>query len=187
MLEWEDWCCPSSIDEEKLFPRFRQLISRRCPKLVGKLPSSLDFLIKLEIVECPKLSTPLPKCSSLLELNLEACNGRMLLGSNGLKNFTSLIKLQMQKISDLSHVGEGFVKGLIAREDLCMEDPKEVRWLRLEKVGRLKRIEVYGCDGNLEYLVIARCKKLENLSNELHSLTSLTEFKYLRLSKSCEH
>ena len=50
----------------------------------------------------------------------------MLLGSNGLKNFTSRMKLQMQNISDLSHVGEGFVKGLIAREDLCMEDPKEV-------------------------------------------------------------
>ena len=136
MPEWEDWCCPISVDEERfLFPCLCELKMWRCRKLVGKLPCSLSFLLELEIVECPKLSTPVfPKCSSLLELNLKACNG-MVLGYAGI-NLTSLATLKMLKISDLSHFGEGlgFVEGLTALEDLRIEDCKEVRRLRLEKL-----------------------------------------------------
>ena len=155
--------------------------------MVGKLPCSLSFLVKLQIVECPKLSKPLPKCLSLLELNVEACNG-MLLGSNGLKNFTSLITLKMNKIYDLNHVGERFVEGLTAMEDLSIKDCEELRWLRLETLGRLKRLKVLRCDGlisleekalpcNLEYLEIEGCTNLEKLPNELQSLKSLIELK----------
>ena len=186
MPEWEDWRFPSSLDEQgSLFPRLCELKMWRCPKFVGKLPCSLSFLVKLQIVECPKLSNPLPKCSSLLELNVEACNG-MLLGSNGLKNFTSLVTLKMKKISDLNHVGERFVEGLTAMEDLSIKDCEELRWLRLETLGRLKRLKVLRCDGlislevkalpcNLEYLKIEGCTNLEKLPNELQSLKSLIE------------
>ena len=186
MPKWEDWRFPSSLDEGgSLFPRLRELILWRCPKLVGKLPCSLSFLVKLQIVECPKLSKPLPKCSSLLELNVEACNG-MLLGSNGLKNFTSLVTLKMNKIYDLNHVGERFVEGLTAMEDLSIKDCEELRWLRLETLGRLKRLKVLRCDGlisleekalpcNLEYLKIEGCTNLEKLPNELQSRKSLIE------------
>ena len=186
MPEWEDWRFPSSLDEQgSLFPRLCELKMWRCPKFVGKLPYSLSFLVKLQIVECPKLSNPLPKCSSLLELNVEACNG-MLLGSNGLKNFTSLVTLKMKKISDLNHVGERFVEGLTAMEDLSIKDCEELRWLRLETLGRLKRLKVLRCDGlisleekalpcNLEYLKIEGCTNLEKLPNELQSLKSLIE------------
>ena len=49
MPEWEDWCCPISVDEERfLFPCLRELKMWRCRKLVRKLPCSLSFLLELE-------------------------------------------------------------------------------------------------------------------------------------------
>ena len=162
MVEWGDWCCPSSVDEElSLFPHLRQLIVRRCPKLVGKLPSSLSFLVKLKIEECPKLICPLPQVQFLEELKLRACN-EVVLGRIGF-DFKSLATLEIA-------------------------DCKEVRRLGLENLGGLKRLGVHRCDGlisleeqalpcNLEYLVIAGCRNLESLPNELQNLSSLTELR----------
>ncbi|KAL6327609.1 hypothetical protein AAG906_021900 [Vitis piasezkii] len=159
MPEWEEWRSPSFIDEERLFPRLRELTMTQCPKLAGKLPSSLSSLVKLEIVECPKLIPPLPKVLSLHELKLIACN-EVVLGRIGV-DFNSLAALEIR-------------------------DCKEVRWLRLEKLGGLKSLTVCRCDGlvsleepalpcSLEYLEILGCENLEKLPNELQSLRSATE------------
>ena len=159
MPEWEEWRSPSFIDDERLFPRLRELRMTQCPKLAGKLPSSLSSLVKLEIVECSKLIRPLPKVLSLHELKLIACN-EVVLGRIGV-DFNSLAALEIR-------------------------DCKEVRWLRLEKLGGLKRLRVCGCDGlvsleepalpcSLEYLEIRGCENLEKLPNELQSLRLVTE------------
>ncbi|KAL6328048.1 hypothetical protein AAG906_033316 [Vitis piasezkii] len=137
MPEWEEWRSPSFIDEERLFPRLRELM----------------------MTECPKLIPPLPKVLSLHELNLIACN-EVELGRIGV-DFNSLAALEIR-------------------------DCKEVGWLRLEKLGGLKRLRVCGCDGlvsleepalpcSLEYLEIEGCENLEKLPNELQSLRSATE------------
>eukprot|EP00261_Vitis_vinifera_P038697 XP_019079940.1 PREDICTED: putative disease resistance RPP13-like protein 1 isoform X1 [Vitis vinifera] len=159
MPEWEEWRSPSFIDEERLFPRLRKLTMTQCPKLAGKLPSSLSSLVKLEIVECSKLIPPLPKVLSLHELKLKACNEEVL--GRIAADFNSLAALEIG-------------------------DCKEVRWLRLEKLGGLKRLKVRGCDGlvsleepalpcSLEYLEIEGCENIEKLPNELQSLRSATE------------
>ncbi|RVW92951.1 putative disease resistance RPP13-like protein 1 [Vitis vinifera] len=137
MPEWEEWRSPSFIDEERLFPRLREL----------------------KMTECPKLIPPLPKVLSLHELKLIACN-EVVLGRIGV-DFNSLAALEIR-------------------------DCKEVRWLRLEKLGGLKSLTVCGCDGlvsleepalpcSLEYLEIQGCENLEKLPNELQSLRSATE------------
>ncbi|XP_034702883.1 putative disease resistance RPP13-like protein 1 [Vitis riparia] len=137
MPEWEEWRSPSFIDEERLFPRLRELMMTLCPKLIP----------------------PLPKVLSLHELKLIACN-EVVLGRIAV-DFNSLAALEIG-------------------------DCEEVRWLRLEKLGRLKRLKVCGCDGlvsleesalpcSLEYLEIEGCKNLEKLPNELQSLRSATE------------
>ncbi|RVW96933.1 putative disease resistance RPP13-like protein 1 [Vitis vinifera] len=159
MPEWEEWRSPSFIDEERLFPRLCELRMTQCPKLAGKLPSSLSSLVKLEIVECSKLIPPLPKVLSLHELELIACN-EVVLGRIGV-DFNSLAALEIR-------------------------DCKEVRWLRLEKLGGLKSLTVCRCDGlvsleepalpcSLEYLEIRGCENLEKLPNALQSLRSATE------------
>ncbi|XP_034705128.1 putative disease resistance protein At3g14460 [Vitis riparia] len=137
MLEWEKWRSPSFIDEERLFPRLRELM----------------------MTECPKLIPPLPKVLSLHELKLKACN-EVVLDSIAV-DFNSLAALEIR-------------------------DCKEVTWLKLEKLGGLKRLRVCGCDGlvsleepalpcSLEYLKIKGCENLEKLPNELQSLRSATE------------
>ncbi|XP_034705363.1 putative disease resistance RPP13-like protein 1 isoform X2 [Vitis riparia] len=137
MPEWEEWRSRSFIDEERLFPRLREL----------------------RMTQCPKLIPPLPKVLSLHELNLIACN-EVVLGRIGV-DFNSLAALEIR-------------------------DCKEVGWLRLEKLGGLKRLRVCGCDGlvsleepalpcSLEYLEIRGCENLEKLPNELQSLRSATE------------
>ena len=60
----------------------------------------------------------------------------MVLGSSGV-DFTSLVALDIGQISNLSHIGEEFMGCLTALEDLSIKDCKEVRWLRLEKLGGL--------------------------------------------------
>ncbi|XP_010659076.1 putative disease resistance protein At3g14460 isoform X2 [Vitis vinifera] len=137
MPEWEEWRSPSFIDDERLFPRLRELMMTQCPKLIP----------------------PLPKVLSLHELKLIACN-EVVLGRIGV-DFNSLAALEIR-------------------------DCKEVRWLRLEKLGGLKRLRVCGCDGlvsleepalpcSLDYLEIEGCENLEKLPNELQSLRSATE------------
>ena len=135
MLEWEVWCFPSSSDEERLFPCLRVLRMRECPKLVGNLPDSLSSLMKLEIVGRSELTAPLPRGLSLCKLKLGACN-EMVLGSSGV-DFSSLVALYIGQISNLSHIGEEFMGCLTALENLSIKDCKEVRWLRLEKLGGL--------------------------------------------------
>ena len=55
----------------------------------------------------------------------------------------------MLKNSDLSHFGEGLgiVEGLTDLEDLRIEDCKEVRLLRLEKLRGLKRLSIHSLGG----------------------------------------
>nr|CAN66535.1 hypothetical protein VITISV_017849 [Vitis vinifera] len=116
-------------------------------------------LHELKMTECPKLTAPLPKVLFLQDLKLKACN-EVVLGRIGV-DFNSLAALEIG-------------------------DYEEVRWLRLEKLGGLKRLKVCRCDGlvsleeptlpcNLEYLEIRECTNLEKLPNELQSLRSATE------------
>ncbi|WKA01951.1 hypothetical protein VitviT2T_020196 [Vitis vinifera] len=43
MPEWEEWRSPSFIDEERLFPRLRELMMTQCPKLIPPLPKVLSL------------------------------------------------------------------------------------------------------------------------------------------------
>ncbi|WKA01946.1 hypothetical protein VitviT2T_020192 [Vitis vinifera] len=109
----------------------------------------------------------------------------MVLGSTGV-DFTSLVALEIGQISNLSHIGEEFMRCLPALEDLSIKDCKEVRWLRLEKLGGLNHLTMCGCPTlisleeqalpcNLQYLEIEGCRNLEKLPNEMQSLGSVTE------------
>ncbi|KAL6328013.1 hypothetical protein AAG906_033277 [Vitis piasezkii] len=97
----------------------------------------------------------------------------MVLGSTGV-DFTSLVALEIGQISNLSHIGEEFMRCLTALEDLSIKDCKEVRWLRLEKLGGLKHLTMCGCP-TLISLEEQACRNLEKLPNEMQSLGSMTE------------
>ncbi|CAL5380195.1 unnamed protein product [Camellia sinensis] len=88
MLEWQDWYIFGIDNEVQTFTRVSKLSIKKCPKLVGMLPSNLPCLKTLEIINCLQLlveasSLVLPSLTSLsmsgvrlpsLPMLLETCN-----------------------------------------------------------------------------------------------------------------
>ncbi|KAL7234421.1 hypothetical protein ACSBR1_017925 [Camellia fascicularis] len=88
MSEWEDWYIFGINKEVQTFTCVSKLSIKKCPKLMGMLPSNLPCLKTLEIINCPQLlveasSLILPSLTSLsmsdvrlpsLPVLIETCN-----------------------------------------------------------------------------------------------------------------
>ncbi|MBA0785686.1 hypothetical protein Gotri_024826 [Gossypium trilobum] len=70
---WEEWD-PCEVEEQaSKFPNLRELSIRECPQLLGRLPTLLQSLQKLEIYECRRLVVSISSFSSLCQLNVKGC------------------------------------------------------------------------------------------------------------------
>ncbi|GKV46370.1 hypothetical protein SLEP1_g53356 [Rubroshorea leprosula] len=76
MPEWEEWTSPIGSAGE--FPCLHKLVIKNCPKLLGQLPSNL---------------------SSLKELDVRSCNGKLL---KSMGDVPSLTYLRIEQISELT-------------------------------------------------------------------------------------
>ncbi|GLT30482.1 hypothetical protein SLA2020_052790 [Shorea laevis] len=76
MQRWKEWTSPTGSAGE--FPCLHRLVIENCPKLLGQLPSSL---------------------SSLKELDVRSCNGKLL---KSMRDVPSLTYLRIEKISELT-------------------------------------------------------------------------------------
>ncbi|OAY44869.1 putative disease resistance RPP13-like protein 1 [Manihot esculenta] len=75
MDNWELWSWSNGLGEDSMpeFPKLREFQLRSCPKLVGKLPTSLPSLEEFGIYNCPQLVN-LPKwLPSLKNLHVQHC------------------------------------------------------------------------------------------------------------------
>ncbi|GMJ05492.1 hypothetical protein HRI_004218300 [Hibiscus trionum] len=70
---WEQWDTCEGDEQVSKFPRFRKLSIRQCPHLLGRLPTHLQFLQRLEIHECRRLVVSISSYPSLRELSVEGC------------------------------------------------------------------------------------------------------------------
>eukprot|EP00261_Vitis_vinifera_P032029 XP_019073272.1 PREDICTED: putative disease resistance RPP13-like protein 1 [Vitis vinifera] len=189
MPEWEDWCFSDMVEEcEGLFSCLRELRIRECPKLTGSLPNCLPSLAELEIFECPKLKAALPRLAYVCSLNVVECNEVVL--RNGV-DLSSLTTLNIQRISRLTCLREGFTQLLAALQKLVIRGCGEMTSLwenrfGLECLRGLESIDIWQCHGlesleeqrlpcNLKHLKIENCANLQRLPNGLQSLTCLEE------------
>ncbi|KAK8603355.1 hypothetical protein V6N13_085544 [Hibiscus sabdariffa] len=69
---WEEWdaCEGNGVSR---FPNLRELTIRRCPELLGRLPTHLQSLQRLDIYECTRLVVSISSYPSLLELSVQGC------------------------------------------------------------------------------------------------------------------
>ncbi|KAL3750419.1 hypothetical protein ACJRO7_011424 [Eucalyptus globulus] len=192
---WEDWSHCVGIEEiGALFPRLEHLLIQNCPVLIGKLPSQLGSLTKLEVKSCPHMDA-LPSVMSLpslKELTFRNCNEGVL---KSLVNLTSLTSLVIEDVSEFTCLNHGFTSSLIRLEELYIKRCEKLTYLWqdrdvIQNLACLKRLVVDLCPkfmyfvaeegdiellGNLETICLSNCIKLEKLPSKMHTLYSLRD------------
>ena len=194
MPEWKDWLNPNlGLGTEALFPRLRELLIIKCPKL-SSMPDQFPSLVNLDVKECQELTISVSGLPSLTYLKINRCNEGML--KSRVVEVPSLTRLFIEEIVEPGCLWEGLVQPLRALEDLGINQCDELACFRkhgsgLENLGGLQRLWIFKCDGvvsleeqglpfNLQYLEIIGCSILEKLPNTLNTLTSLTDLVILK-------
>ncbi|XP_039159947.1 putative disease resistance RPP13-like protein 1 [Eucalyptus grandis] len=189
---WEDWSHYVGIEEVGvLFPCLEHLVIRDCPMLVGRLPSQLNSLIKLEIKSCPLMDSMLSIISLpyLNKLKFGGCNDGVL---KSLLNLTSLTTLIIEDVADLTCLNHEFTSSLIKLEKLEMGSCRKLMYLWQDKdairnLVCLKSLCVENCPelisfvaeedielpSNLETIELRYCFNLQKLPSKTHALSSL--------------
>ncbi|XP_039163416.1 putative disease resistance RPP13-like protein 1 isoform X1 [Eucalyptus grandis] len=190
---WEDWSHCVGIEEVGvLFPRLEHLLIQDCPVLIGKLPSQLGSLTKLEIKSCPHMdaSPSVISLPSLKELKFISCNERVL---KSLVNLTSLTSLVIEDVFELTCLNHEFTSSPVKLEELYIKRCEKLTYLWqdrdvIQNLVCLKRLVVDRCPefmylvveegdidlpSNLEAIYLSDCIKLEKLPSKMHSLNSL--------------
>ncbi|KAF8039218.1 hypothetical protein BT93_B1696 [Corymbia citriodora subsp. variegata] len=200
---WEDWShCIGTREVGVLFPCLEHLVIRNCPKLIGRLPSQLSLLRKLEIMSCPCMdaSSSIISLPSLNDLNFGGCNEEVL---KGLLNLTSLTTLFIQDVAELTCLNHAFTSSLIKLEELEIYNCKKLMYLWqdreiIQNLACLKRLSIGGClafisftagegdrelPSNLETIQLESCNNLEQLPSKMYTLSSLRDLCIFRCLK----
>ncbi|XP_056165804.1 putative disease resistance RPP13-like protein 1 [Syzygium oleosum] len=190
---WKDWShCVDTEEVGVIFPRLEHLIIRRCPALVGRLPSQLSSLIKLEIYSCPCMdaSSSIMSLPSLNELNFGDCNEGVL---KNLVHLASPTALAIDDVSDLTCLNHGFTSSLTQLEKLTIGRCTELIYLWQDRdvirnLACLKSLLIRNCPklrcfvagerdielpGNLDTIKLTNCVNLEKLPSKMHTLSAL--------------
>ncbi|XP_039163588.1 putative disease resistance RPP13-like protein 1 [Eucalyptus grandis] len=192
---WEDWShCVSNEELGVIFPCLEYLVVRDCPMLIGRLPSQLSSLRKLEINSCPRMdaSSFIYSLPSLNELNFRGCNEGVL---KSLVNLTSLTALVLQDVSELTCLNYEFTSSLVKLEKLEMESCKNLIYLWQERdviqnLACLKSLVIKSCPelisfsagegdielcSKLETMDLRNCINLEKHPSKIYTLSSLQD------------
>ncbi|GMI83383.1 hypothetical protein like AT3G14470 [Hibiscus trionum] len=165
MPVWEEWFCL----KVKAFCLLQELSITDCPMLFKNLPEHLPSLTKLEIRNCEKLRSLLPRTTSICQLNLRRCNALQLEPLP-----CGLRKLQIQDLNIEDSMLEKMVQHCSRLEKLAMLGCSNLRTLpegnlpvTLKELN-IERCSVLDCSkilsyASLESLTIeGRCHKLES-------------------------
>ncbi|XP_052478940.1 putative disease resistance RPP13-like protein 1 [Gossypium raimondii] len=99
MPNWEEWDSCEGDEQASKFPSLLELSIRECPQLLGRLPTFLQSLQKLEIYECRRLVVSISSFLSLCELSIEGCEQLVYEGSSSTEEVTSLKNASLKNIS----------------------------------------------------------------------------------------
>ncbi|KAK8330075.1 hypothetical protein V6Z12_A11G369700, partial [Gossypium hirsutum] len=179
MLNWEEWDLCEDDEQVSKFPSLRFLSINECPLLLGRLPTILQSLQKLEIYECKRLVVSISSFPLLCELRVEGCEELVDEGSLSVQKFNISAERIMLRfansetfnISDskelgslsqngLSIVGHRFIRIRNCPQLVSLETEEEI--LQLDKIP------------GVESLVIDNCERLNRLPKVLHAFPFIT-------------
>ncbi|GLT96513.1 hypothetical protein SLE2022_141280 [Rubroshorea leprosula] len=162
MSNWEEWSSPARSAGE--FPCLRKLVIENCPKLLGQLPSNL---------------------SSLKELDVRGCNGKLL---KSLGDVSSLTYLRIKQISELiclpmslpslKELSIGDCNGVLLKS---MVDLTSLTKLEIWKISELTCLPMSMSLPSLKELSIGDCNGV--LLKSMVDLTSLTNLRIWKISE----
>ncbi|KAE8706203.1 hypothetical protein F3Y22_tig00110403pilonHSYRG00191 [Hibiscus syriacus] len=146
---WEEWDACEGDEQVSKLPMLRKLSIRHCPRLLGRLPTRLQSLQKLEIYECMRLVVSISSYPSLRELSVEGCEELVdeCPSSSPGEEVTSLQSVNLSSISKFSIAAE---RRMLRRMELVNCEGL-VSFTESNFPPALKELTVRGCE-NLQYL-----------------------------------
>ncbi|KAH1084360.1 hypothetical protein J1N35_024121 [Gossypium stocksii] len=193
MLNWEEWCLCDDDEQVSKFPSLRFLSIRECPLLLGRLPTILQSLQKLEIYECKRLVVSISSFPLLCELSVTGCEELVDEGSLSVQKVTSLKSVSLGNISKFNFSAERVMFRFANCETFNISDWKELgslsqnglsivghRFITIRNCPQLvcleteeERLQLDKIPG-VESLEIRDCERLSRLPEVLHAFTFLT-------------
>ncbi|KAL7234443.1 hypothetical protein ACSBR1_017949 [Camellia fascicularis] len=184
MSEWEDWYIFGIDKEVQTFTRVSKLSIKKCPKLVGMLPSNLPCLKTLEIKNCPQLlveasSLVLPSLTSLSMSDVQLPSLPVLLETCNVLEPSSLTCLDIRNVSIPESLCNPSIDDEVMLANAMSKHLSSVTSLSIGKIQKLALLPKWLTQGlkGLKELKIDKCDELTTLwQNEAglqHSLLAL--------------
>ncbi|TXG74961.1 hypothetical protein ES288_1Z029000v1 [Gossypium darwinii] len=177
MLNWEEWDLCEDDEQASKFPSLRFLSIRKCPLLLGTLPTILQSLQTLEIYECKRLG-----CEELVDegsLSVQKVTSLKAVSVSNISNFNISAERTMLRFANsetfkisgwkelgslsqngLSIVGHRFITIWNCPQLVSLETEEEI--LQLDKIPGVESLE------------IANCERLNRLPEALHAFPLIT-------------
>ncbi|PPD71061.1 hypothetical protein GOBAR_DD32057 [Gossypium barbadense] len=147
MLNWEKWNLCEDDQQVSRFPSLRKLSIKRCPLLLGRLPTIIQSLQTLEIYECKRLVVSISCFPLLRKIWVEGCEELVDEGPLSVQKVTSLKDVFVSNISNFNISAERIMLRFANFETFCISGWKELGSLSqigLRLVGH-RFIEIVSC------------------------------------------
>ncbi|KAK8330080.1 hypothetical protein V6Z12_A11G370000, partial [Gossypium hirsutum] len=156
MLNWEEWDLYEDDEQVSKFPSLCKLSIKRCPILLGRLPTILQSLQKLVIYECSRLVASISSFHLLCELSIAGCEELVDEGSLSVQKVTSLKHVSLSNISKFNISEERIMLRFANSETFYISGWKELG--SLSQIG----LRLVGH----RFITIAYCPQLVSLETE---------------------
>ncbi|XVF78544.1 hypothetical protein PTKIN_Ptkin14bG0142700 [Pterospermum kingtungense] len=180
MPYWKEW--DPCEGEFSVFPKLVRFHVKNCPELLGRLPSRLHSLQKLEIKECRRLVVSISSFPSLREIEISGCeelvdtcsaSGEVIplqkVSLTELSKFSIPLERIMSRFANSEYIEiKGWMElaylsqngfGLVGHRFITIENCPQLVSLETEEEGQLQVDEI-SC---IELLTIENCERLNRL------------------------
>ncbi|KAL1103118.1 hypothetical protein V6Z11_D05G415000 [Gossypium hirsutum] len=190
---WKEWDTCEGDEKVLKLPSLRELSIKNCPQLLGRLPTHLASLQKLEIHWCTSLVVSISSFPSLSELSIEGCAELVDDCSSPAKELSSLQTLSLSNISKFNIPADRTMLRFGNSEHFKIGVWQELaslsrhgfslvghRFISVSSCPQLQSLEAKEAElqpdkiSRVESLRICDCERLNRLPQVLHELTFLT-------------
>ncbi|KAH1057867.1 hypothetical protein J1N35_035932 [Gossypium stocksii] len=193
LSNWKEWDTCEGDEKVLKLPSLRELLIKTCPQLLGRLPTHLPSLQKLEIDRCRSLVVSISSFSSLCKFSIHRCAELVDDYSSPAKELSSLQTLSLSDISKFNIPADRAMLRFGKSEHFEIDGLKELESLSQHGFSLVGHHFIFICRCPLlqsleaeeaelqpdkislvESLMIGFCGRLNRLPQVLHELTFLT-------------
>ncbi|XP_052486534.1 putative disease resistance RPP13-like protein 1 [Gossypium raimondii] len=193
---WKEWDTCEGDEKVLNLPSLHELSIKTCPQLLGRLPTHLPSLQKLEIHRCMSLVVPISSFPSLCKVSIQGCAELVDDCSSPAKEVSSLQTLSLSNISKFNIPADRTMLRFGNSEHFDIDGWEELaslsrygfslvghRFITVRGCPQLQSLEAEEAElqpdkiSRVESLQIYDCERLNRLPQVLHELIFLTVMK----------